>query len=214
MASGPITAWQIEGENVEVVIDFLLLGSKITADSDCSHEIRRWLLLGRKVMTNLDSVEKQRHYSADKGLYSQGYGLPSGHVWLWELDSKEGRTPKNWCLRTVVLEKIPKSPLDSKEIKPANLKGDQPWIFTGRTDTEAEAPILWPLMWRVDSLEKTLMLGKVEGRRRRWQQRIKWLDGMTDSMDMNLSQFFELVMDREAWRAASHRVFDKTESSA
>ena len=82
MASGPITAWQIEGEKVEAVTDFLFLGSKITADGDCSHEIRRQLLLGRKVMTNLDSVEKQRHYSADKGPYSQGYGLPSGHVWM------------------------------------------------------------------------------------------------------------------------------------
>ena len=95
MASGPITAWQIEGEKVEVVTDFLFLGSKITADHDYSHEIRRQLLLGRKAMTNLECVEKQRHYSADKGLYSQGYGLPSGHVWLWELDCKEGRTPKN-----------------------------------------------------------------------------------------------------------------------
>ena len=82
MASGPITAWQIEGENVEVVIDFLLLGSKITADSDCSHELRRCLLFGRKAMTNLDSVLKNRHYSADSGLYSQGYGFLSGHVWM------------------------------------------------------------------------------------------------------------------------------------
>ena len=127
MASSPIISLQIEGENVEAVTDFLFLGSKITADSDCSHEIRRWLLLGRKAMTNLDSVLKsQRHYSADKGPYSQGYGLPSGHVWLWRLDPKEGRTPKNWCLRTVVLEKTLESPLDSKEIKPVNLKGDQP----------------------------------------------------------------------------------------
>ena len=86
-------------------------------------------------------VEKQRHYSADKGLHSQGYGLPSGHVWLWELDCKEGRTPKNWCLWTMVLEKTPGIPLDNKEIKPVNLKGDQPWIFTGITD--AEAPVFW-----------------------------------------------------------------------
>jgi len=85
----------------------------------------------------------QRHSSADKGQYSQGYGLPSGHVRLWELDYKEGRTPKNWCLWTVVLEKTPESPLDSKEIKPVNLKGDQPWIFSGRTDAEAEAPLFW-----------------------------------------------------------------------
>ena len=88
-------------------------------------------------------IEKLRHYSADKGLYSQSYGLPSGHVRFWELDRKEGRTPKNWCLQTVVLQKTPESPLDSKEIKPVNLKGDQPWIFTGRIDAEAEAPVVW-----------------------------------------------------------------------
>ena len=88
-------------------------------------------------------VEKQRHYSANKGPYSQGNGLPSGHTWLWDLDYKEGRTPKNWCLQTVVLKKFAESPLDSKEIKPVNLKGDQAWIFTGRTDAEVEAPIFW-----------------------------------------------------------------------
>ena len=96
MASGPITAWQTEKEKVEIVMDFLFLGSKITADGDCSHEIRRWLFLGRKAMTNLDSVLKNRDItSADKGLYSQGCGLPTGHVRLWELNRKEGRRPKN-----------------------------------------------------------------------------------------------------------------------
>ena len=146
MASGPITAWQIEGKKVDVVTDFLFLGSKITADGNCSHEIRRWLLLGRKAMTNLDDVfvEKQRHYCADKGPYSQGYYLSSDHEWLWELDCKEGRMPKNWYLWTVLLEKTPESPLDSKKIKPVNPKGNQPWIFTRRTDAEAEAPVLWP----------------------------------------------------------------------
>ena len=86
---------------------------------------------------------KAEHYSADKGLYSQGYGLPSGHIPLWELVRKEGRTPKNWCLQIMVLEKTPVSPLDSKEIKPVNHKRDQPWIFTGRTDAEAEVPVFW-----------------------------------------------------------------------
>ena len=144
MTSGSIASWQIEREKVEIVTDFLFLGSKITVDSDGSHEIRRWLLLGRKVITNLDEcVEKQRHYSANKGQYSQDYGPPSGHVRWWELDCKEGRTPKNWCLWTVLLEKIPKSPLDSMEIKPVNLKGNQPWILVGRTDVEAEAPVFW-----------------------------------------------------------------------
>ena len=88
-------------------------------------------------------VEKQRHYSANKVLYSQGHGLPSGHVWFWELDHKEGRMPKNWCLQTVVLENTPESPLAHKEIKPINLKRDQPWIFTGRTDAEAETSVFW-----------------------------------------------------------------------
>ena len=143
MASSPHTSWQIEGEKVEVVTDFLFLGSKITADGDCSHEIR-WLLLGRKVITNLDEcVEKQRHYSANKGPYSQDYGPPSAHVQLWELDRKDSIMPKNWCFWTVVLEKTPKSPLDSKENKPINLKGNQPWILVENTDAEAEAPVFW-----------------------------------------------------------------------
>ena len=146
MASAPlpITAWQTEREEkVEVVTDFLILGSKITADGDCSHKVRRQLPLGRKALTNLDSVEKQKQYSADEGPYGQGYGIPRGHVsqWFWDLDHKKGRAPKNWCLRTVVLEKAPESLLDSKEIKPVNLKGDQPWIFTGKT--YAEALVFW-----------------------------------------------------------------------
>ena len=140
MASIPIIVWQIEGEKVGVVTDFLFLGSKITVDSDCSHETRRWLLLGRK---SRQYVEKQRHYSADKGLYCQVYGLPSGCVQLGDLNCKVGRMPKNWCLWTVVLEKTLESILDSKEIKPVNLKGDQSWIFTERTDAEAEAPVFW-----------------------------------------------------------------------
>ena len=95
-------------------------------------------------MTNLDSVLKSRDiYSTDKGPYSQGYGLPSGQVWLWELHHKEGKAPKTWCLLTVVLEKAPECPLDSKEIKPVDLKGDQPWILDRRTDVEAETPVFW-----------------------------------------------------------------------
>ena len=143
MASSLITSWQIEGENLEVVTDFLFLGSKITVDGDWNHEIRRCLLLGTKAMTNLDSVLKsQRQYSANKGPCSQGQGLLSGHIWLWELNCKEGRMPKNWWLQIVVLEKTPESLLHSKEIKPVNPKG-KPWIFTGRTDVEAKAPVFW-----------------------------------------------------------------------
>ena len=145
MASNSITTWQIDGEKVEVVTDFLFLGSKITIDGDCSHEIRRQLTASWQESNDKprQCVEKQRHYSADKDPYSQGYGLPSGHVWLWELDHKEGRIPKNRCHRTVVLEKSSESPLDSKKIKAVNLKGDQSWIFTGRTDAKAEAPVFW-----------------------------------------------------------------------
>ena len=107
MASGPITSWQIDGETMEIVIDFIFLGSRIIADGDCSHEIKRRLLLGRKVMTSLDKkhIKKQRHYFVHKGLSSQGYGFPSGHAWMWELDYKESWVLKNWCFWTAVLEK-------------------------------------------------------------------------------------------------------------
>ena len=145
---------------MEVISDFLLLGSKITVDGDC----RRWLLLRRKVMTNLDSVLKSRDI-ADKGSYIQGYAFPSSHVQLWELDSKEGGAPKNWCLRTVMLEKTPESPLDRKAIKPVNLKGTQPWILVGRTDAEAETPVFW------SSHANSWLIGKVTDAGKDWWQK-------------------------------------------
>ena len=125
------------------VSDFIFLGFKITADGDYSYEIKRCLLLGRKAVTNLDSVLKSRDIN-EKRLSSQRYVFSSSHVWTLELDHKEGLVPKNWCFWIVVLEKILESPLDSKEIKPVNPKGNQPWLFIERTDVEAEAVVLMP----------------------------------------------------------------------
>ena len=154
MASGPITSWEIDGETVETVKDFIFLGSQITADGDCSHEIKRHFLLGRKVMTNLDSILKSRDYFANKGPSSQGYGFFSSHVLMWELDYKKSWMLKNLCFWTVVLENSFESPLECKEIQPVHPKGDQSWVFIGRTDAEAAIPILWPpdvrnwLIWK------------------------------------------------------------------
>ena len=133
-------------------------------------------------------IKKQGHYFATKGPSSESYGFSSSHVWMWELDYKQSCTRKKWCFWTVVLEKTLDSPLDCKEIQLVHPKGDQSWLFIGRTDAEVESPILWPPNVRTDSLEKTLMLGKIEGRRRTRWQRMRWLDGITDSVDMSLSK--------------------------
>ena len=143
MASGPITSWQIDGETMETVRDFIFLGSKITADDDCSHEFKRLAPWKKSYDQPRQHIKKQRRYFSNKGLSNQSYGFSSSHVWMWELDHKESWAPKNWCFWTVVLETTLESPLDGKEIKSVNPKGNQSWIFIGRTDVEAETPILW-----------------------------------------------------------------------
>ena len=154
MASGPITSWQIDGETVETVTDFIFLGSKITADGDCSHEIKRRLLLGRKVMTNLDSILKNRDITlSTKVCLVKAMVFPVVMYGCENWTIKESWAPKNWCFWTVMVEKTLKSPLDCKEIQPVHPK-DQSWVFIGRTDVEAETPTLWPpgvkswLIWK------------------------------------------------------------------
>ena len=158
---------QIDGETMETLSDFIFLGSKITVDGDSSHEIIRHLLLRRKAMKKpRQHIKKQRHYFANKGPSSQVYGFSSSHVWMWELAYKESWAPKNWCFWAVVLEKTLESPLDCKEIEPVHPKGNQSWVFIGRTDVESETPILWPhdaknwLIWKDPEVGKDWMQEK------------------------------------------------------
>ena len=177
MASGPITSWQTDGETVETVTDLIFLDSKITADGDCSHEIKRRLLLGRKVMTNLDSVLKSRDITLPTKVHPVKAMVFQGSCMDVRLEYKESWAPKNWCFWTVVLEKTLESPVDCKEIQPVHSQGNQSWIFIGRIDVEAETLILWPFDVKNGLMEKTLMLGTIEGGRR-GQQRMRWLDGI------------------------------------
>ena len=188
------------------VTGFLFLDSKITADGDCSHEIKTLAPWKKHYDNPWQHIKQQRHYFADKVPSSQSYGFSSSHVWMWELDHKEGWQMKNWCFWTVVLEKTLESPLNCKEIKSVSPKGNQSWIFTWRTDAEAEIPIFWATWceelthWKRSWFWERLKAGG-EG-----DDRMGWLDGITDSMDMNLNKLQEMVKNRETWRSAVHGV--------
>jgi len=181
-------------------------GSKISADGDCSHEIKRRLLLGRKVMTNLDSISKSRAYFVNKDPSSQGYGFSSVHVWMWDLDYKESWAQKNWCFWTVVLEKTVESPLNCKEIEPVHPKGDQSWVFIGRTNVEAETSILW------SPDGKSWLIGQDPDAGKDWGQEEKgmtedemvgwhhWLDGYLFGWTLGIGD------GQKAWHAAVHGV--------
>ena len=199
LASSPIISWQIDGEKMETVTDFIFLGSKITVVSDCSHEIKRYLLWKKNYHKPRQCIKKQRHYFKGKCPYSRNYDFSSSHVWTWKLDHKGGWAQKNCCFWTVVLETL-ESPLDCKDTKWVNSKGNQPLILEGSM-LKLKLQYFGYLMQRTDSSEKILMLGNIEGRKRRGQK-MSWLGGIIDSMQTSLSKLRERVRDREDWRAA------------
>ena len=212
MASGPITSWQVDGETVETVSDFIFLGSKITADGDCSHEIKRRFLFGRKVMTNLDSILKIRDITLPTKVRLVRamvfpvvmYGCKS-----WTIKKAEHRrfdAFELWCFRRLL-----RVPWTARRSNQSILREIIPEYSLEGLMLKLKLQYFGHLMGRTDSFEKTLMLGKIEGRRRRGGQRVRWLDGITDVMDMSLSKLRQLVMDREAWSPWGCKELDMTE---
>ena len=207
MASGSIISWQIDGQTVETVVDFIFLDSKIAADGDCSHEIKRRLLLGRKVMTNLDSILKSRDVTL-----STKIRLVKAMVFpVVMYDCESWTIKKAECQRTDAFElwcwrRLLRVPWTTRRSNQSILKEISPGCSLEGLMLKLKLQYFGHIMQKADSFEKTLMLGKIEGRRRKGRQRMRWLDGITDSINMNLSKLQKTMEERRAWHAAVHRV--------